>query len=307
MGSVVSLLLPGIAGWKVVLRGGWRKHSAPIAIYAGSTALLGVLSLSALSLTMRSVVDVLPGNEIGAAMNRVEKVAYKNTTSSRRVGELKAADRLETPVSFQSREQYARRFEVPAALLPDPHPAEMARRLTVFLGGDSEQPGQVTGSNPPPAEVISVTSTPAVAGYLAECKDGCLTSASLDDPNAAGDNQSAPARLSSDFAVPDAAEAELLADLKPGTVDDVYESGASPHAIAVNAVATAPAADPPRVRKPGKRGGKGFARFGGTLDRSKKSIVSTAFSTFIVDQSPKKSRMRLAQVDLFTKYLIGTR
>ena len=304
MGSVVSLLLPGIAGWKVVLSGGWRKRSAPIAIYAGSTALLGVLSLSALSLMMRSVVDVLPGNEIGAAMNRVEKVAYKNTTSSRRAGELKTADRLETPVSFQSRERYARRFEALTALLPDPHPAEMARRLTVFLGGDSEQPGHATGLNPPPAEAISSTSTPAVAGYLAECKDGCLTSASLDDPSTGGNNQTAPARPSSDFAVPEAAEAELLADLKPGTEDDVYERGSSPQAIAV---ATAPAVDPPRLRKPGKRGGKGFARFGGTLDRSKKSIVSTAFGTFIVDQSPKKSKMRLAQVDLFTKYLIGTR
>jgi hypothetical protein len=193
---------------------------------------------------------------------------------------------------------------MPAALLPDPHPAEMAQRLTVFLGGDSEQVASTAIDGTASIAEISETSAPAVAGYLAECEEDCLATVPAGEEKTYGSGGSESGRRYTDISLIDAAEAESLSDMKP-TVAGLDEE--APPAISAGEPAAAPITEVRRLGKSAKRGGRVLARNSDSPELMKKSVASASSALFVLAQPPSKSKVRLAQVDLFTSYLIGPR
>lgn len=292
----MSLLLHRIGAGKFVQRDVGHVNVAPMTAYAGSMMLLGAFSLAAFSLAMQAAIIALPENTIDATKNRVETVAYQNKTSLRRVSELKSAGRLAVPVSFQSDDEYASpTFKSPSALLPEPQPAELVHRLTVFLGGDSEQVVGTTDLSPTSAEVISVPIATAVAGYLAECEEGCLSAAAKDVPPISAIQQSPNRPLPVEVGPEAALRADGFAELQPAVVG--LEAGAQ-RAITVSESVVSPISNEGLPTKFTKRG---------TRFNLRNAVVPAGFSPFKLSQMPKMSRVRLAQVDLFTIYLIGPR
>ncbi len=292
----MSLLLPMIDAVKFVRRDAWRIIMTPIAIYAGYVMLLGAFSLAAFSLAIEAAIVALPENTIGATMNRVEKVAYQNKTSLQVVSELKTRGRVAESVSFQSHDEYAGlTLKSSASLLAEPRPAELVQRLTVFLGGDSEQSVRPTEFSATSAEAMSIPSATAVAGYLAECEEDCPATASKDVPGISAVHLSAKRPLAVEIGPEAAPQAEGFAELQPAAVD--LDEDAQ-RAITVSESVVSPISNEGLGPKSTKRGTRLLFR---------NTIVPAGFSPFKLSQMPKKKKVRVAEVDLFTSYLIGIR
>lgn len=267
-------------------------------LYVAAISALCVLSALTIERALRTAVSVLPEPPGESSRNRVEKVAHDSSTSLRRVSELKKLDNNITPISFQTAADETR--APPVALLPDPHPADIAYRLSIFLGGDSEQ----LGSTPE-------TSAPAVAGYRAECKTECEASVAFEhraDETSIEVAEVEPAHDESRPGLLDVAEAtesEGLADLKPAVIDldaPLLES------VVLEEVGDK-SLDLRKAKKPAKKYAKAVGR-NAVAERPKKSLVSAGFSALGMapqPAEPKSSKVQLTQVDLFTSYLIGSR
>lgn len=253
--------------------------------YLAFVVLFAALGLVILDQSMRLFVNILPRNVIANDSNRVILVTKSRKSSERRV-RLAAQVRSRT-ASLQVQASFGDTSRAVPSSVSEVDQKELARRLSVFLGGMSEDTNiRVADAAVPATELTACAGSCDETVPMTQLSDASLT---VEEAGLTG------VALSSDSGVvfdPAEPEASLLI---PVAEIDANKKSRTKFQVAS------------KLRKSGKGSARPLARPDAPAVWSSTSLVSASYNVLSATESPKtrKRKAQTAKMDLFTAYLIG--